>query len=149
MVEFCAEHGVAHEVCGKVVVAVTPDEQPRLAELHRRCVANGVDVELIGPERLAEFEPHAAGVAALHVKVTGIADFPGVCRVPRRPDRRRRRRAAARHGGHRRRPPTADGSSSRRPPARSRTTGAVNCAGLQADRVARLFGGDGGGPRHA
>ena len=81
MVEFCAEHGVAHEVCGKVVVAVDARRAARLAELHRRCVANGVDVELIGPERLAELEPHATGVAALHVKVTGIADFPGVCDV--------------------------------------------------------------------
>src|SRR3954447_16663175 len=56
MVDFCAEHGVAYEVCGKVVVATEPDELDRLAELQRRCDANGVDVEMIGPERLAELE---------------------------------------------------------------------------------------------
>ena len=79
MVEFCAEHDVAHEVCGKVVVAVTADEQPRLAELHRRCVANGVDVELIGAGSASpssSLTPSAS--QALHVKVTGIADFSGV-----------------------------------------------------------------------
>jgi L-2-hydroxyglutarate oxidase len=61
-------------VCGKVVVAVTDDERGRLTALHDRCVANGVDVELIGPDRLKELEPHVRGVAALHVKVTGIVD---------------------------------------------------------------------------
>ncbi len=140
MVEFCREHGVAHEVCGKVVVAVTADEQPRLAELHRRCVANGVDVELIGPERLAELEPHAAGVEALHVKVTGIADFPGVCRVLAD------RIVAA--GGDIRLSSAVVGAATDSEEVVIETTSgsiragrAVNCAGLQADRIARLLGG--------
>ena len=140
MVEFCREHGVAHEVCGKVVVAVTADEQPRLAELHRRCVANGVDVELIGPERLAELEPHAVGVQALHVKVTGIADFPGVCRVLAD------RIVAA--GGEIRLSSAVVGATTDAEEVVIETTSgsiragrAVNCAGLQADRIARLLGG--------
>ncbi len=81
MVEFCREFGIAHEICGKVVVAVTDPERPRLAELEKRCRANGVRVEMIGPERLREIEPHATGVAALHVLDTGIADYPAVCRT--------------------------------------------------------------------
>ena len=79
MVEYCRERGIAHEVCGKVVVAVDEDERERLVELERRCQINGVKVETIGPERLRELEPHAAGVAALHVLETGIADYTGVC----------------------------------------------------------------------
>ena len=64
MVAFCAEHGIAHEICGKVMVATRPDELPRLDELHRRGIANGVPgLEMIGPERLREIEPHAAGPA--------------------------------------------------------------------------------------
>jgi len=78
MVEFCREHGVAHDVCGKVVVATQTEELPRLEELHRRGQANGVPgVEMIGPERLREIEPHAAGLQALFVPSTGIVDFPG------------------------------------------------------------------------
>src|SRR5262245_44393784 len=136
MVDFCARHGVAHEVCGKVVVATEEEELDRLAELHRRCAANGVDVELIGPERLAELEPHAAGVRALHVKVTGIADFPGVCRVLAH--------QIADAGGELHLGTTVTGATSdsgrllvETTAGPLRTTSAVNCAGLQADRVAR------------
>ncbi len=141
MVEFCARHDVAHEVCGKVVVAVTADEQPRLAELHRRCLSNGVDVELIGPERLAELEPHASGVQALHVRVTGIADFPGVCRVLAD--------LLVEHGGDVRLATAVTGVASdsdglvvETTAGPLRTTRAVNCGGLHADRIARLFGGE-------
>ena len=57
---FCDENGVEYEDCGKVIVATNPQEVPALEELHRRGVANGVSgLELIGPERLSEIEPHA------------------------------------------------------------------------------------------
>ena len=75
MEQFCSEHGVPFERCGKVVVAVSARELPRLDELERRGAANGVRAERIGPERLREIEPHANGVAALHVPDTGIVDF--------------------------------------------------------------------------
>ena len=62
---YCEERGIPVLRCGKVVVATNEDELPRLEELHRRSVANGVPrVELIGPERLREIEPHVAGVRA-------------------------------------------------------------------------------------
>ncbi len=81
MVEFCREHNLPHKVCGKVVVATSDVEIPRLQELHRRGIANGVpDLEVIGPERLKEIEPHAAGIRALWVPSTGIADFAAVAR---------------------------------------------------------------------
>src|SRR5262249_61782031 len=75
MVEFAQAHGIAYEICGKVVVATRPDELPRLEELHRRGLANGTPgLEMIGVERLREIEPHAAGLKAVHVASTGIID---------------------------------------------------------------------------
>jgi L-2-hydroxyglutarate oxidase len=141
MVDFCVEHDIAHEVCGKVVVAVEQGERARLTELHQRCVANGVDVELIGSERLRELEPHVVGVEALHVKVTGIADYPGVCRALV---------AGLEQAGAELRLGTAVVGASSRSDALviSTTSGdiqtrrVVNCAGLQADRIARLLGGE-------
>src|SRR6266853_3996535 len=82
MVEFCRQHTIAHEVCGKVVVAVTQDEVPRLQALFERGTANGLEgLRWLGPEELHEIEPHAAGVAAVHVPQEGIADYPAVCRA--------------------------------------------------------------------
>ncbi|HEX9161157.1 MAG TPA: L-2-hydroxyglutarate oxidase [Thermoanaerobaculia bacterium] len=79
---FCDEHGVVYSECGKVIVARTQGELPMLEELHRRGVANGVSgVELVGPDRLREIEPHAAGLAALHVPTAAIIDYREVCRV--------------------------------------------------------------------
>jgi L-2-hydroxyglutarate oxidase len=78
---FCEERGIPFQRCGKVIIAATAGELPRLEELQRRAVANGVErVELIGRERLAELEPHSAGVRALHVPGTAITDFVGVAR---------------------------------------------------------------------
>ena len=65
--EFCREHAIPFERCGKVVVAVDDAEIPMLERIRERAIANGVACERIGPERLRELEPHAAGVAALHV----------------------------------------------------------------------------------
>ncbi len=77
--EFCQLHDVAYDICGKVVVATSDDELPRLQSLYERGQANGVDCALIGPERLRELEPHCAGIRAIHVPETGIVDYPGVC----------------------------------------------------------------------
>jgi L-2-hydroxyglutarate oxidase len=82
---FCDEEGVLFERCGKVIVAVDEDERPRLEELFRRGVANGVEgLEQVGPDRLRELEPHAAGVEALHVPSTALVDFRRVCVALRR-----------------------------------------------------------------
>ncbi len=73
--EFCARHAIPVQKCGKVIVAAKEEELPRLEELYRRPLANGVRVEKIPPERLRELEPNAAGIAALHSPDTGIVDF--------------------------------------------------------------------------
>lgn len=79
LIEFCARNAVPYEICGKVVVATAETELPRLEELHRRGLANGLEgLEMIGPERLKEIEPHAAGVRALHVPATGIINYTKV-----------------------------------------------------------------------
>jgi L-2-hydroxyglutarate oxidase len=79
---FCEEHGIAHERCGKVIVALERSELGRLDALEARGRANGVPgLRRIGPGELAEIEPHAAGIAALHSPGTGIVDFGGVART--------------------------------------------------------------------
>jgi L-2-hydroxyglutarate oxidase len=82
MYAFCDEHGIPHERCGKVIVATDASELSRLDQIEARGRANGVEgLRRIGPGELAELEPHAAGVAALHSPVTGIVDFGAVARV--------------------------------------------------------------------
>jgi (S)-2-hydroxyglutarate dehydrogenase len=77
--QFCKEEGVAHEICGKVIVAIKDSELPNLQRIFERGQANGVKCEMIGPERLHELEPHAAGIRAIHVPEAGIVDYRGVC----------------------------------------------------------------------
>lgn len=81
LIEFCREHGVAHELCGKVIVAVDEPERPRLSAIHQRGVGNGVSCRKIGKEELREMEPYCAGVEGLFVADAGIVDFPGVCQA--------------------------------------------------------------------
>lgn len=79
LIEFCEKHNVPYEICGKVVVATSEAELPRLDELHKRSAANGLQgVEIIGPERLREIEPHATGIKGLLVPETGIVDYTKV-----------------------------------------------------------------------
>jgi (S)-2-hydroxyglutarate dehydrogenase len=76
MYAFCAERGIPTERCGKVIVAITEDELPRLENLHQRGLANGVEgLEMVGPERLNELEPHCVGVKALWSPNTGIVNY--------------------------------------------------------------------------
>jgi (S)-2-hydroxyglutarate dehydrogenase len=140
MVEFAQAHGVAYEICGKVVVATRDDELPRLDELHRRGVANGTPgLEMIGPERLREIEPHAAGLRALRVASTGIIDYVAVAQAYA---------ATVRQQGGEIRTGTRvldirrDGdawvvATSTGP---ERTRYLINCAGLHSDLMARLAG---------
>jgi L-2-hydroxyglutarate oxidase LhgO len=76
MLEFCQDQGIPYELCGKVIVALDESELPRLEDLFRRGIANGVQgLEMIGPERLRELEPFATGIKAIHSPQTGITDF--------------------------------------------------------------------------
>src|SRR5205814_2526163 len=76
---FCEVHGIPFQRVGKLVVAVRDEELPRLEELHGRGVANEVPgLEIIGPERIREIEPHAAGIRGLWSPETAIVDFKAV-----------------------------------------------------------------------
>jgi L-2-hydroxyglutarate oxidase len=81
MVCFCSEHGVPFEVCGKLIVAADDAERGRLLDLEARARANGVRAQLVESDRIRAFEPHATGIAALHVPDAGLADFERVCAV--------------------------------------------------------------------
>jgi L-2-hydroxyglutarate oxidase len=140
MIAFAQENGIAHEVCGKVVVATLPEELPRLEELHRRGVANGTPgLEMIGIERLREIEPHAAGLKALAVASTGIIDYVGVAERYAAIVRERGGtiRTNARVNALRR-----DGSEwvVETTAGTERTPYVINCAGLYSDFMARLTG---------
>jgi L-2-hydroxyglutarate oxidase len=77
--EFAAEHGVPFRRCGKLVVAVRPAELSRLADLAERARTNGArDVTEVGPEGIAEIEPQARGIRALHSPGTAVIDFVAV-----------------------------------------------------------------------
>src|SRR6202795_665182 len=81
MVEFCREHNLPYEVCGKVIVATRDDEIPRLKVLLERGQANGlVGLRLLQPEEVREIEPHCSSVLGVWVPSTGITDYSAVSR---------------------------------------------------------------------
>src|ERR1035438_9409096 len=81
MLAFCRAHGIAHEQCGKIVVATDESELPRLENLWERGNANGLlGLRKLNPQQIREIEPHAAGLAAIHVPQEGIVDYPSVCK---------------------------------------------------------------------
>ena len=141
MVRFCEEHGVAHETCGKVIVAVDASELDALAALERRGREHGLAVTRLDRKGLAEAEPHADGVAALHVPETGIVDFVGVCHALARLVEERGGAIAL--GAAVVGITTAGGRTVVETTRGSITADRlVNCAGLQSDRVAAM--GDAG-----
>ena len=96
---FADAKGIPYRHCGKLVVVLKEDELPRFDALVERATANGVPgIEVVGPERIKEIEPHAAGIKALWSPTTGIIDYRRVSlaiadevRVARRHDRDRSR----------------------------------------------------------
>jgi len=79
MVEFCQEHEIAHEVCGKVIVATDEQEIPRLENLYKRGLENNLEVKRISAEEVKEIEPHVTCVGGIKVFSTGIANYKQVC----------------------------------------------------------------------
>ena len=76
MKRFCQEQGVPFEECGKLVVATSPEEVPRLEQLHQRGIANGVPgLRVLERDEFREIEPHCSGIRALQVPTTGIVDY--------------------------------------------------------------------------
>lgn len=136
MEAFAAEHGIATLTTGKLIVATHESELGRLADLHERGIANGVPgLELIGPERIRELEPHAAGIRALHSPSTGIIDFGSVVTTLAR---LLTERGGTLLLGHRvlRIEDRGDVQIVRTDRGEITARGVVTCAGVRADRVA-------------
>jgi L-2-hydroxyglutarate oxidase len=144
MYRFCQEHGIAHEQCGKLVVATGEQELPALTTLEERGQANGLKgIKRLRPEALKEYEPHVAGIAGLVVPETGIVDYKQVAQTYANLIRQAGGliQTGARVLGCQQRSDelvleTAQGDIHCRH--------LVNCGGLQSDRIARLCGVDPG-----
>ncbi len=141
---FCEEHDVPFERCGKVVVATREEHLPRLEELERRGRANGLmGITRLSAEALREHEPHAAGIAGLHVAETGIVDYRKVTEAYARVAKAAgadvilgaRVISIVRDAGE------VVVTTTR---GEHRARALVNCAGLASDRIARLAGVDPG-----
>lgn len=140
MTRFCVDNDVPVWTCGKLIVATREEELPRLETLLERGAANGVEgIEMVGPERAREIEPHAAAIRALWAPGTGIVDFRRVAAVYL--DRVRAM------GGDVRFRTRLSGVVERGGETVLETTGgairtrhAINCAGLHSDVVARMMG---------
>ncbi|MCW8218226.1 L-2-hydroxyglutarate oxidase [Streptomyces griseolus] len=137
---FCAEHGIAHRVTGKLIVATAGGELPRLHGLVQRGRAHGLPVRELGPAQIAEYEPGVRGLAAIRVGTGGVCDFASV--AARLTAEVTAAGGRVRYGAEvvavDRRPwgvavRTSDGRV-----VRARTL--VNCAGPSSDRIARLTG---------
>ncbi|MGM0460636.1 MAG: L-2-hydroxyglutarate oxidase [Bacteroidota bacterium] len=82
LVDFCETHGVEYDICGKVIVATSEEELPRLQKIYDRGLQNGIEgIEMIGEKKLHQIEPYVYGIRAIHVPCSGIVDYRGVCRV--------------------------------------------------------------------
>jgi (S)-2-hydroxyglutarate dehydrogenase len=142
MVRFCREHGLPHEICGKVIVATQPEEFPRLEELRRRGESNGLTgLRLIGGDELQDIEPHGGGLRALVVPATGVTDYTAVCK--------KYAELIREQGGTILTSTAVTGLRDLAHEVVVETRGQefstrhlINCAGLFSDRIARMAGGN-------
>src|SRR5450755_2943800 len=144
MVEFCAQQGIPHEVCGKLIVATNAEEAARLDELPARGVGNGLEgLQLLEREAMLEIEPHVGGVRALQVPSTGITDYAAVTA--------KYAEIATTRGAEVKTNAGVVGFDRSGSAVVVRTRAGdftaryvVNCAGLYSDRVAQMAGDDPG-----
>jgi L-2-hydroxyglutarate oxidase len=140
MTAFCREHAIPVEICGKIVVATTAEEVPRLRGLLERGQANGIaGLKLLDKAQMREIEPHCGGVGWLHVPGTGITDYVAVCQ--------KYAELIAAQGGEVRTGTEVTGIAQNNGETVIETTRGslsakylINCAGLHSDRVSRMAG---------
>ena len=142
LVAFCKEHKVAHDICGKIIVATEKEEIQRLEKIYNTGIANAIeDVEMIGAEKIKEIEPQCAGIAGIRVGCTGIVDFRGATRTMTEVARGRNAASEVRldeevTGSS----PDGDSTLVRTNKTTYRGRFIVFCGGLQADRLAKRDG---------
>jgi (S)-2-hydroxyglutarate dehydrogenase len=141
MLEFCRRNDIAHDICGKVVVATREDELKALQTLEERGQANGLSsVKRITPEELREIEPHVAGIAGLWVPETGIINFKHVAEkmsalfINNGGQVLTGHRLVSIHKGSGTITLTSENGNE------CHAKYLINCAGLQCDRIARMAG---------
>lgn len=135
MVAFCQEHGIAHDICGKVIVATEPGELPGLDKLYQRGLEHGLSVRRLTVEELHKIEPHCAGIAALHVPATGIVNYAEV--VAKLATLVKTAGGEIRCGT---KVTGIRGNVIETTAGTFETRQIINCAGLHSDRLARLAG---------
>ena len=139
MVEFCKEHGIKHDVCGKVIIATNEKQLPQLEKLFKRGLENELPVSKLTAEQVREIEPHVKCLAGVKVPTTGITDYKQVCATYSKLVRQQG--GEVKTGVKVLRIHSANGTH------RIETTAGdfearflINCAGLHSDRVAKLAG---------
>jgi L-2-hydroxyglutarate oxidase len=140
MLDFCRTHGIKHELCGKLIVAVDEHELPELEKLYKRGHENGLDkITYVAKEQIADYEPHLNGVKAIHVPYTGIIDYTEVCE--------KLAELVQQAGGeiylnHKAEDIISEGGTTRviTPAKAFSTRKLINCAGLYCDKVAEMAG---------
>lgn len=143
MVEFCREHGIQHEVCGKVIVATQGKELPELEKLFQRGQQNGLEVSKLSAEEVCEIEPHVRCLAGLRVPTTGITNYREVS--GKYLELFQQRGGEAKFGNEVRRVTYRGGAYViETTSGEYETKFLVNCAGLYSDRLARLAGANPG-----
>ena len=140
MTEFCVEHNVPHEICGKLVVAVSDEEVPRMMDLYQRGRQNGLEgLRVMGREEMREIEPHVGGVKGLRVPQEGIVDYARVCEAM--VNKIRAQGGVVHTSAEVRRLERRGGRWVAHTPAGEFEAGfLINCAGLHSDRVSQLAG---------
>jgi L-2-hydroxyglutarate oxidase len=79
LLNFCDEHKVKYDICGKIILATSEDEISIMNNIYERGIKNDLkDLKILSKEEIKELEPHANGVAAIHVPQTGIIDYTEV-----------------------------------------------------------------------
>lgn len=139
MVEFCQEHNLPHDVCGKVIVATKQQELPRLETLYQRGLENGIPVTKLSGEEVQAIEPHLRCLAGLWVDSTGIVDYKQVCQ--KYADLLRDRGGELQLNTQvTQLQETSDGYIIETNQGDFEARFIINCAGLHSDRVAQLGG---------
>ena len=137
MVEFCQQHNIAYEICGKVIVATAAKELPLLENLYQRGLQNDIKVARMTAAEVREIEPHVNCLAGIRVFSTGIADYKQVCQ--------KYAELIQLKGGDLRLKTkvlkivdTPQGKVLETNNGTFETRIVINCAGLHSDRIARL-----------
>lgn len=139
MKDFCQEHKIEHDICGKVIVATKKEELPLLNNLYKRSIENSLDTTLIGEDELKEIEPHVKGLGAIKVPAAGIVNYKQVSE--------KFAEIMKRHGGEimlgtkvQKVTEHHDEVVVETDKSDFKTHLVINCAGLHSDRVAKASG---------